>query len=166
MDVGLLVLRLGLGLLMAGHGAQKIFRVFGGQGISGTAAFFASRGFRPGEPMAVVAGVSLLGGGLLFTLGLATPLAGAAVLGTMLVAGSVHAAKGLWAQRGGYELALVYGLLAAGLTFTGPGAHSLDAVLGVPTTLPLALAAIALGLAAGALVVAKARATLRADASA
>ena len=102
MDVGLLLLRLGLGLLMAGHGSQKLFRVFGGQGIDGTGAFFDSRGFRPGRAMAVVAGVSLLGGGVLFLLGLATPLAAAAVIGTMLVAGSVHVSRGLWAQRGGY----------------------------------------------------------------
>lgn len=160
MDVGLLLLRLGLGLLMAGHGSQKLFRVFGGQGIDGTGAFFDSRGFRPGRAMAVVAGVSLLGGGVLFLLGLATPLAAAAVIGTMLVAGSVHVSRGLWAQRGGYELALAYGLLATGLAFTGPGAYSLDAVLGVPTTLPLSLAAIALGLVSGAIVAARAKATL------
>ena len=78
----------------------------------------------------------------------------------MLVAGSVHVSRGLWAQRGGYELALAYGLLATGLAFTGPGAYSLDAVLGVPTTLPLSLAAIALGLVSGAIVAARAKATL------
>lgn len=163
MDLGLLLLRLVLGALLFGHGAQKLFGAFGGHGLEGTGGFFASIGFRPGKAMALVAGLTELGAGVLLALGLLTPLAGAGVIGTLLVAGSVHAPKGLWGQDGGYELPLVYAVLGAVLALTGPGAYSLDAVLGLQPSLTYSLGAIALGLVAGGAVVARAKATLRAD---
>lgn len=166
LDLGLLLLRLALGLLIAGHGAQKLFGLFGGHGLAGTGGFFASVGFRPGKPMALVAGLSEFGAGVLLVLGLLTPLASAAVIGTLLVAGSLHAAKGLWGQNGGYELPLLYSAMAAALALTGPGAVSLDAVLGLSTNLAYGLGAIVLGVLAGIVVVARARATLRAEAAA
>ena len=165
-DLGLLILRLTLGLLIAGHGAQKLFGLFGGHGLVGTGGFFASIGFRPGKAMAIVAGVTELGSGLLLVLGLLTPLAAAGVIGTLLVAGSVHAAKGLWSQNGGYELALIYALVGAALALTGPGSISLDAALGLRTSFVDGLGAIVLGVIAGTLVVARARAAVRADATA
>lgn len=165
MDLGLLLLRLTLGALLMGHGSQKLFGVFGGGGLEGTGKFFASAGFRPGKLMALVAGLSEAGAGLLMVLGLGTPVAGAAIVGTMFVASSVSAAKGLWAQQGGYELPLVYGLLGAVLALTGSGEHSVDALIGLNPTLPISLAAIALGLVSGGVVIARAKATLKADAA-
>ena len=108
MNTGLLVLRLVLGLLLVGHGSQKLFGLFGGPGLAAAGGFFDSLGFRPGKPMAIVAGASEAGAGVLLALGLLTPLASAAVIGTLVVAGSVHWAAGLWAQNGGYELPLLY----------------------------------------------------------
>ena len=70
MEYGLLLLRLVVGLLFAGHGAQKLFGWFGGGGPQGTAAFFASLGYRAPAAMALVAGLSELGGGLLLATGL------------------------------------------------------------------------------------------------
>ena len=70
MNTGLLVLRLVLGLLLVGHGSQKLFGWFGGPGLAGTGGFFHSLGFRPGKPMAIVAGVSEAGAGALLALGL------------------------------------------------------------------------------------------------
>lgn len=166
MDIGLLLLRLAIGALLAGHGAQKLFGLFGGYGLEGTGGFLASIGFRPGKPMALVAGLTELGAGLLLILGLLTPLAAAGVIGTLLVAGSVHAAKGLWGQNGGYELPLVYALVGVALAFTGPGAVSLDALLGLRTSPVLGLGAIALGVVSGVVVVARARATLRTQSAA
>ena len=75
--------------------------------------FFHSLGFRPGRPMAIVAGASEAGAGVLLALGLLTPLASAAVIGTLVVASSVHWASGLWAQNGGYELPLIYAVTVA-----------------------------------------------------
>src|SRR5438132_4998329 len=120
MDFGLLILRVVVGALLVGHGAQKLFGWFGGYGLAGTGGFFHSLGFRPGKPMAAAAGLSEAGGGLLLALGLLSPLAGAAIVGTLLVAASVHQDKGLWGANGGYELPLPYAVVGATLALAGP----------------------------------------------
>jgi len=163
MDLGLLALRLVFGLLLAAHGAQKLFGSFGGYGPDGTGQFFASLGFRPGKPMAIVAGLSELVGGVLLALGLLNPLAAAAVVGTMLVAASTHAPKGLWGTNGGYEQALTYGVAAAALAITGPGVLSLDALLGLTFSPVVGLGAVAVGVLSGLVVIARAKAALRSD---
>jgi len=132
MDTGLLVLRVVVGLVLVGHGAQKLFGSFGGAGLSGTAGFFRSVGYWPPRLMAGFAGGAELIGGLSLTVGFMTPLAAAAIIGTMLNAGvAVHRRNGLWAVDNGYEYPLVLGAVAAGLGFTGAGAASLDAWLGI-----------------------------------
>ena len=158
MDLGLLLLRVVLGALLIGHGSQKLFGAFGGHGLAGTGAFFESLGFKPGRIMATIAGASELGAGVLLVLGLLTPLAGAAVIGTLIVAASVHWSKGLWGQDGGIELPLVYAVLGAVVALAGPGAYSLDAVLGLAWSLPVSLGLVALGVVAGFAVVATRRA--------
>ena len=65
MNEGLLVVRLVFGLMMAGHGAQKLFGWLGGYGIAGTAGFFEQIGFRPGRLMAAAAGFGEFASGLL-----------------------------------------------------------------------------------------------------
>ncbi len=109
-DVGLLLMRLGIGAVLMAHGGQKLFGLFGGGGIEGTAAAMESMGFEPGRESAIAAGVGETGGGALLALGLATPAAGAAAAGTMAAAASVNWQKGLFAMRGGYELPLLIGL--------------------------------------------------------
>jgi putative oxidoreductase len=131
MDIGLLLLRLLLGGLLAGHGAQKMFGAFGGFGPAGTAPAFEGWGLRPGQPLVRLAATCELLAALLLVLGLLTSLGAAIALGTMLVAAWVNAAKGLWAAKGGYELPLVYGGIAVVLGFTGPGAWALDQPLGL-----------------------------------
>jgi putative oxidoreductase len=166
MDTALLLLRVAVGLLLIGHGTQKLFGWFGGYGIAGTGGFFESIGFRPGKRMAAVAGISEAAGGLLLALGLFTPLAGAIVVGTLLVAASVHLDKGLWGTNGGYELALVYAVIAAVLALAGPGAASLDNAFGIVDewSTGLGLAAIGAGLLGAAVVVGRAHHLLRLDA--
>ena len=56
MEYGLLLLRVVVGLLFAGHGSQKLFGWFGGGGPQGTAAFFSSIGYRVPATMAIVVG--------------------------------------------------------------------------------------------------------------
>ena len=132
MDEGLLLTRVAIGLLMAAHGAQKLFGWFGGYGLDGTAGFFEGLGFRPGRLFVISAAASEIGSGLLLALGLFTPLAAALMVSVMVVAAvSVHLPNGLFAQNNGIELPLVYGIVAAGIALTGPGAFSADAVLGL-----------------------------------
>src|SRR5262245_53302210 len=83
-NIGLLILRLAVGLTMAAHGTQKLFGWFNGGGLDGTGQFFSSVGYPSGKTMAVIAGLSETLGGLGLTLGLITPLAGAAVAGTLI----------------------------------------------------------------------------------
>ena len=131
MHVGLLILRVVVGLLLVGHGTQKLFGWFGGHGLEGTGQFFHNLGYRPGRPMAFLAGLGEAGGGALLALGFLTPLAGAAIIATMMNAGiAVHRGKGPWASNGGWELPLTYGTVAAAAAFTGAGRYSIDHALG------------------------------------
>src|SRR4051812_45464127 len=89
-DLGLLLIRVGVGATVAAHGTQKLFGWFGGGGLEGTSKMFEMGGFRPARQHAMAAGLSETGSGALLALGLATPAAGAALAGTMAVAGELH----------------------------------------------------------------------------
>lgn len=144
-DTGLLLLRLVLGVTMAAHGSQKLFGWFGGGGISGTGQFFTASGYPAGDAMAVVAGLAETLGGLGLAVGLLTPLAGAAVVGTMINAIAVHGAGAFFAPKGiEYELLLTVG--AAALALTGPGGYAVDRFLPVLRGHRLAHGALALAL--------------------
>ncbi|MFD5464453.1 DoxX family protein [Kitasatospora sp. NPDC127059] len=129
-DAGLLLLRLVLGLTMAAHGSQKLFGWFGGGGIDGTGQFFTMSGYPAGNTMAVVAGLTETLGGLGLAAGLLTPLAGAAIVGTMVNAIAVTWGGGFFAPKGNeYVLLLTAG--AAALALTGPGRYAVDRFLPV-----------------------------------
>jgi len=131
MDIALLAIRVVVGALLAGHGAQKLFGWFGGHGLEGTRGFFESLGYRPGKPFAVLGGLGELGGGVLLALGLFTPLAGAAVVGVMVNAiVAAHWGKGPWVTDQGWELPLTYGIVGVAVAFAGPGRASLDNAIG------------------------------------
>src|SRR3954451_12280460 len=131
MELGLLVLRVVVGLLFMGHGTQKLFGWFGGHGLEGTAGFFEQGlGLRPGKRHATAAGVSEALGGALLTLGAFTPLAAGMISGTMVTAiRKVHASKGPWVTEGGYEYNAVLIAAMAALAESGPGTPSVDAAL-------------------------------------
>ncbi|MFJ4880473.1 DoxX family membrane protein [Streptomyces sp. NPDC088745] len=153
MDTGILVLRLLVGLLVAGHGVQKISSHLGGKGLRGGTEEFRADGFRGGALTALAAGGGQIGSGLLLATGLLTPLAATGAIGVMTVALTVKRSHGLWVQNDGYEYPLVLIGTAAALAATGPGAWSLDAAFGL-TPYPLWWAALALvvGLGSGLLV--------------
>jgi putative oxidoreductase len=131
MDTGLLIIRIVVGLLLVGHGTQKLFGWFGGYGIPGTGQFMESLGYRPGRLNAAMAGLGEALGGLLFALGLLTPLAAAAIIAVMLNAiAAVHFKNGQWVTEGGYEYNLVLVAVALGVASAGPGDVSLDNALG------------------------------------
>lgn len=138
LDFGLAILRVLIGLLFAGHGAQKLFGWFGGHGLSGTAAWLESLNIRPGRLWALLLGLGEFLGGLLLTLGLVTPWAVLPLLAAQLVALiRVHAPRGLWMDRGGFEYNLVLITLGAFFGFYGAGAYSADAWLGMVWPQPL-----------------------------
>ncbi|PGS46440.1 DoxX family protein [Bacillus sp. AFS041924] len=129
-NIGLLIIRLVIGLLFVGHGAQKLFGWFGGYGLKGTGGWFESIGMKPGVTIALFAGLAELIGGILFTLGLFTPLAGIIIAGTMAMAIiKVHAPNGLWATANGYEYNLTLFSVAIGVALIGPGQYAIDAFL-------------------------------------
>ncbi len=159
MSLGLFVLRVLVGLLFVGHGAQKLFGVAGGAGPAGTARFFEKAGLRPGRLHAYAAGCAEFGGGLVLALGLVTPLGSAALIAVMTAAIlSVHLSKGLWSTNGGFEYNLVLMAAAFALAAVGPGRWSLDSALSIDWAgSGWALAALAVGLLGGVGAVASGR---------
>jgi putative oxidoreductase len=151
MEIGLFLLRSAVGLTLAAHGAQKLFGWFGGYGLDATGGFMEGLGFRPGRRHALMAGLVEFGGGLSLALGLLTPLAAAAVIALMLVAVvTVHLKAGFFVSTGGYEYNLVLAVAALAVAFSGPGAWSVDALLGLPLSGPFwGAAALVIGVVGG-----------------
>ena len=156
MHIGRLVARVAIGSLFIGHGTQKLFGWFDGPGPAGTEQMMASLNLHPPRRNALAAGIAETTGGALLLAGLATPLAAAALIGTMVTAiHKVHWANGPWAANGGYEYNLVLIAALTALVETGPGDMSLDQLLGRKTSGPVwALGALAAGAASSAAVIA------------
>ena len=151
--IGRLVVRIVVGSLVMGFGGRKLFGWFGGPGREKTAATFESFGYRDGEAMATLAGLTELGAGIGLVTGFATPLASAALIGEMVNAAAAHRREGLWAENGGYEYPIVLATAATCLAWDGPGALSADRALGRERTgAGWGLGALALGVTAGASV--------------
>lgn len=147
LDLGFLIGRVLIGLLVAAHGAQKLFGWFGGHGLQATGQFFGQLGFHPGRLFAAAASLGELTSGLLIALGLFGPVGPALLLAVMVVAAiTVHWRNGLFATTNGIELPLLYSIAAIRFALTGPGRYSLDKALGLqwtwtPTVIWIALIA-------------------------
>lgn len=128
------ILRLMIGTMFVGHGAQKLFGLFGGEGLRATAAGMEAIGLIPGYPLAVAVGVAEFAGGLLLIAGAWTRIAAVPLIIVMLGAiWNVHLANGFfinWALTPGighgieYNLVIIAALVC--LILTGPGALSID----------------------------------------
>jgi putative oxidoreductase len=132
MDLVVLLGRVFFGLGMAAHGAQKLFGWFSGYGLTGTGEFMVQLGFRPGRLFATLAGAGEVVSGVLLAAGLLGPLGPCLMILVMLVAAfTVHIRNGFFATKNGVEMPLLYAMAAFVLAFTGPGAYSLDNMLGL-----------------------------------
>src|SRR3977135_4745086 len=133
--LGLLVLRIGVGLTVAAHGGQKVFGWFGGSGIQGFAGMRGQIRFSPARWWAWAAALAEFVGGLLVAAGLLSPIGSFAIIGSMaVVILAVHARNGFWNKDGGIEFPLLIVVVALALSVSGPGELSLDRL--VRTRLP------------------------------
>ena len=129
-EYGPLFLRIALGLIMMGHGSQKLFGAFGGGGLSQTAGFFDQIGIVPGTFWAAIVAVVETFGGLLVFIGLLTRVAGLLIAITMLVAMVwVHLPNGFFLSSRGIEFTLALSSMAMALVVVGGGALSADALM-------------------------------------
>jgi putative oxidoreductase len=129
-DIGLLLLRLGIGGVVFAHGAQKVFGLWGGTGIAGFATNLEGLGYQQATTLSWLTGVTELVAGAFLVLGLLTPLAAAAVLAIMINAVLLKLGNGFFVTgpkgSDALELSGLLGLGAACLVLTGPGRIALD----------------------------------------
>ena len=126
-NLGLLFIRVIVGLVFAAHGVAKIRG-----GLSGVASWFESEGLRPGRLHASLAAYTEIAAGLALALGLLFPFTNAAMVGVMAVAGYIgHRKNGFFIIRDGWEYVFVLAVVATGLAATGPGEWSVDEAIGL-----------------------------------
>jgi putative oxidoreductase len=131
-DFALLIERLTFGSIMAGHGAQKLFGVFGGGGISGTEGMMKAMNMQPPKQWAILAGLTEFSGGMLTAIGALNPLGPISTIAAMSMAtAKAHWGKPIWNTKGGAELPLLNIATALTLALTGPGKISVDNALGI-----------------------------------
>lgn len=148
----ILLLRVVVGITFAAHGYNKFF---GGGKIPGTARWFDSIGMKPnGTIHAYLSAVTELGAGLLFALGLLTPLAGAGMVGMMVVAAyTVNRPNGFFSANHGWEYNLVLATIGVSVATMGPGKYSLDDAIDLSWSFhPKIGLAVSAGLGLGAAV--------------
>jgi putative oxidoreductase len=151
-DVATLLLRLIIFVVMFFHGTQKLFGWWNGRGLDGAEAFFRNLGFRPPRLVALLASTAETVASVLVLLGLLTPLAVAMFTGIYTNIAAIHIKNGLETKKHGFELELVLFGCVATIGLIGPGALSLDRLLGTPTLWWLGPAAIGLGIVGGVVI--------------
>jgi putative oxidoreductase len=150
-----LILRLGIGLIFAVHGAQKILGWWGGSGFAGWEGVMERMGFRPARLFAGVSAGAELVGGLALAVGFLTPIAAMALVGqSLVIIFAAHWSRGFFNRDNGYEfpLALVSGVAA--ILLLGAGSLSVDHLVGFAVTPEVAVGLAVLGVVGGLLTLA------------
>jgi putative oxidoreductase len=125
LDLGILVLRLALGIMFVAHGLQMAFGLFGGPGVKGFSQMLSGLGFAPAIFWSYIASYTVLLGGLLVIIGVQTRLAAILLLIFILTAGiKVHLNKGFFLSNGGFEYTFVIAAICLALILLGPGKFS------------------------------------------
>jgi len=154
-DAALLVLRLGVGLIFAVHGAQKLFGWWKGPGFAGWQGAMSHMGFRPARLFAGISALAEFAGGLGLALGLLTPFAATVLIGqSVVIIGSAHWRSGFFNRDNGFEFPLVLGAGFLAILLAGPGAFSVDAVIGLLPSDEIRIGLAVLALAGGAVMLA------------
>ncbi|MHB8154430.1 MAG: DoxX family protein [Candidatus Omnitrophota bacterium] len=123
---GILVLRLGIGVMFLAHGLQKAFGFFGGPGIKGFSQMLSGLGFAPAIPWAYLAAYTEALGGIFLIMGLYTRSSAAMLLVLIVVAAiKVHLGKGFFLSNGGFEYTFVIAAACLSLILLGPGKFSI-----------------------------------------
>ena len=157
-SLGLLLMRVVIGLTVAAHGAQKLFGWFEGPGVDGFAAGLERMGIRPARQFAVLAGLGELGGGILAALGFLYPIGPLVVAAGMVVAiFTVHYANGFFNTKGGYEFPFVILATMLGVSITGPGLYSVDGLVRLHLPEPVTWIVVAIGAGLSAVVALESR---------
>src|SRR5215471_8360523 len=138
LSLGLLILRLGLGLTLAAHGAQKLFGWFEGPGPTKLTQGFEKQGFKPAWLWVCLVILGELGGGFAVALGFLTPLGAAGMFAVMFMAiFKTHWKNGFFNSKRGIEFPLQLLAIGVAIGIMGPGRYSLDTLFGIalPETL-------------------------------
>lgn len=170
MNTALLVLRVVPGLLLIGHGLQKLVPprysppLLHAMGHQATATGFHQLGIRPGLPAALLAGTGEILGGFSLGAGLLTPV-GTILVGAVMTTAilTAHARNGIWNAEGGFEFPLVLLAVSFVVTALGAGSYSFNHWLDVSnwagihgwemSNVARAAVSLAIGVGAGLLTV-------------
>jgi len=126
LDLGILVLRLALGIMFLAHGLQMAFGLFGGPGVKGFSQMLSGLGFAPAMFWSYIASYTVLFGGLLVIIGVQTRLAATLLLIFILTAAiKVHLDKGFFLSNGGFEYTFIIAAICLALILLGPGKFSI-----------------------------------------
>jgi putative oxidoreductase len=154
-DLGLLVIRLVVGLTFVAHGAQKVLGVWNGPGMVGWTGAMEHMGFRPARYWAMLSAGVELGCGTLIAIGFLTPIAAAALLGhaTVIIL-KVQLPRGFWNSKGGIEFPLSLAGALVAIILVGPGGWSIDGILhlGLMSEGWVKLLGVVLGIGGGAAI--------------
>jgi putative oxidoreductase len=130
LDLALLLIRLGVGLTFAAHGAQKLFGWWSGPGLRGWRGAVTAMGFRPVWAFVALSVLAELVAGLMLAAGVLTPVAAATIVAqTIVIIVVVHLKNGFFNTKGGFEYPLLLGIGALAVGAAGPGLNSVDNLL-------------------------------------
>jgi putative oxidoreductase len=130
-NLGLLVLRVGLGVILGAHGLQKLFGWWGGQGLSSFKNSLSDVGYQHADILSYVSAGGEIVSGVLLVLGLFTPVAAAGALAFLIngllatVSARPHTFAFFLPQGHEYQIMLI--VMAVAVVLSGPGRYGLDA---------------------------------------
>ena len=131
--LGLLILRVGLGVVFVAHGLQKLFGWWGGSGVTAFKNSLSDVGYQHADILAYVSAGGELVAGVLLVLGLFTPVAAAGALAFLIngmlatISARPHSHSLSYFLPDGHEYQITLIVMAVAVILAGPGRYGLDA---------------------------------------